>query len=520
VADSGHCPYGNKPPEEIARFAKRIAGDLIARGCEVVVVACNTATAAAIGELRRTWPQIPFVGMEPAIKPAVLGTATGVVAVLATRGTFNGALYRKTAERHSGGVRIVECVPDEFVEMVERGETAGAAAEAAVRKRLEPLLAAGADRIVLGCTHFPHLKPLMEKVAAGRAEIVDSSEAVARRAKQMLDEFRRRAGRQTASSPGYTGRLAPSPTGALHLGNVRTFMIAWLRARQAGGKLILRIEDLDHPKHKPGAAAQAIEDLRWLGFDWDEEFVQSDRRSEYASALAKLRAGSEPYAYPCVCSRKDVEAAQSAPHAGEQLRYPGTCRGKFAGWTEAASAKGAAPCWRFRVPEDSTVAFTDVFAGAYRCDVAKEFGDFPLARDEDGAGYTLAVTVDDAAMGVTEVVRGDDLLAATPQQLLLYRALGLKAPEFFHVPLVVGDDGRRLAKRHGDTRISAFREAGVAPERIIGFLACKSGIAPDAPWSLRDLVGRFDPALMPRQPLRLPAGFAFQEADTPARARK
>ena len=343
IADSGHCPYGNKPPAEIVGFAKRIAGDLVARGCEAVVVACNTATAAAIDELRRTWPQVPFVGMEPAIKPAVLSTVTGVVAVLATRGTLNGDLYRKTAARYSGKVRIIECVPDEFVGMVEHGEVTGVSAEKSVRRRLEPLLDAGADRIVLGCTHFPHLKPLMEKVAAGRAEIVDSSEAVARRAKQVLEESRHR---RCASRPaeGYTGRLAPSPTGALHLGNVRTFMIAWLRARQAGGKLILRIEDLDHPKHKPGAAAQAVEDLRWLGFDWDEEFVQSSRRNEYAAALAKLRAGGQERVYPCVCSRKDVEAAQSAPHEGEQLRYPGTCRDKFAGWEDAAAAKGACFC--------------------------------------------------------------------------------------------------------------------------------------------------------------------------------
>ena len=132
---------------------------------------------------------------------------------------------------------------------------------------------------------------------------------------------------------GYVGRLAPSPTGALHLGNVRTFMVAWLRARQAGGKVILRMEDLDHPKHKPGAEAQAIEDLRWLGFDWDEAFTQTERKGLYAEALARLRA--QGLAYPCVCSRSDIEAVQSAPHEGEQLRYPGTCRGRFATWAEA-----------------------------------------------------------------------------------------------------------------------------------------------------------------------------------------
>ena len=134
--------------------------------------------------------------------------------------------------------------------------------------------------------------------------------------------------RRRSETIGYVGRLAPSPTGALHLGNVRTFMVAWLRARQAGGKVILRMENLDHPKHKPGAEAQAIDDLRWLGFDWDEAFTQSERKGLYAEALARLCA--QGLAYPCVCSRRDVEAAQSAPHEGEQLRYPGTCRGRFA----------------------------------------------------------------------------------------------------------------------------------------------------------------------------------------------
>ena len=158
---------------------------------------------------------------------------------------------------------------------------------------------------------------------------------------------------------GYVGRLAPSPTGALHLGNARTFMIAWLRARSCGGRVVFRMEDLDHPRDKPGAAAAAVEDLRWLGCDGDEEYVQSERRSVYRAALARLDA------YPCVCSRKDVACAQSAPHAGEQLFYPGTCRGRFASWDEAAAACAPrTPCWRFRVPEGTAVRFGDVFAGA------------------------------------------------------------------------------------------------------------------------------------------------------------
>ena len=195
VADSENCPYGNKPPEEIVRLSKRIAADLIGRGCEVVVVACNTATAAAIDELRSEWPDVPFVGMEPAVKPAALGSKSGVVCVLATRGTFNGRLYRETSSKVSDTVRIIECIADEFVDLVERGVVSGAEAEDAVRRRIEPLIAAGADRIVLGCTHFPHLKHLMENVADGRAEIVDPSDAVARRIAEVLKGVRSCASR-------------------------------------------------------------------------------------------------------------------------------------------------------------------------------------------------------------------------------------------------------------------------------------------------------------------------------------
>ena len=195
VADSENCPYGNKPPEEIVRLSKRIAADLIGRGCEVVVVACNTATAAAIDELRSEWPDVPFVGMEPAVKPAAIGSRSGVVGVLATRGTFNGRLYRETSSKVADEVRIIECVADEFVDLVERGVVSGAEAEDAVRRRIEPLIAAGADRIVLGCTHFPHLKHLMENVADGRAEIVDPSDAVARRIAEVLKGVRSCASR-------------------------------------------------------------------------------------------------------------------------------------------------------------------------------------------------------------------------------------------------------------------------------------------------------------------------------------
>ena len=308
----------------------------------------------------------------------------------------------------------------------------------------------------------------------------------------------------------YVGRLAPSPTGALHLGNVRTFAIAWLRARAAGGRVVLRIEDLDHPKDKPGADREAVEDLEWLGFDWDATFRQSERKHLYRAALDRLV--SSGLAYSCVCSRRDVESAQSAPHAGEQLRYAGTCRGRFAGWADAfrfLNPPGAAtgrpprlPCWRFRVDGGAHVDFDDVFAGRHSSAVAAELGDFPLARDPDGAGYTLAVVVDDAAMGVTEVVRGDDLLQATPAQILVQRALGLPEPRYCHVPLVVGPDGRRLAKRHGDTRIASFREAGASPEDVMGLVAASCGWVPSgARISLGDLLGVWSMDSIPHSPV-------------------
>lgn len=306
----------------------------------------------------------------------------------------------------------------------------------------------------------------------------------------------------------YVGRLAPSPTGALHLGNVRTFMIAYLRARQAGGKLIMRMEDLDHPKDKPGAAKGAIEDLKWLGFEWDEEYTQSERIELYRDAAKTLI--EKGLLYPCICSRKDVENAQSAPHAGEQLFYPGTCRGRFASWEEAEKAiSPRKPCWRFKIEAGTSVSFVDNFAGPYSQAVDKVLGDFPVARDKDGAGYTLAVVVDDLAMGVTEVVRGDDLLAATPAQILISRALGAADLEYCHVPLVVGPDGKRLAKRHGDTRVASFRQAGMSSKRLLGIVGESLGIAEKGEeLSLVDMLPRFDLSRIPKNPWQS-AGLSF-----------
>jgi glutamyl-tRNA synthetase len=301
-----------------------------------------------------------------------------------------------------------------------------------------------------------------------------------------------------------TGRLAPSPTGALHLGNARTFLLAWLSARSRGGRVSLRIEDIDGPRVKPEATAAAIEDLRWLGLDWDGEVVvQSMRLRTYSAAAERLVAAG--LAYPCVCTRKEVEDAASAPHEGDAAApndgavYPGTCRGKFASLTDAKARTGRDAALRMRVDVEE-VPFDDRFCGAQRGAIR---GDFVVQKRDGGPAYQLAVVVDDAAFGVTEVVRADDLLPSTPRQLLLYRALSLRPPSFAHVPLVVGHDGLRLAKRHGDTSLRHLRERGASAEALVGFLARSCGLrATAAPCSARDLVDGFDLARVTKGPVR------------------
>ena len=186
IADSRNCPYGNKPADAIVRLAERHTRRILKRGCKMIVVACNTATAAAIDFLRERHPEVPFIGIEPAVKPAALRSKAGVVGVLATAGTFGGRLYNETKAKFAKDVTVIATVADEFVELVERKEISGAAAERVVRARIEPLLKAGCDKIVLGCTHFPHLKPLIEKICDGRAEVIDPSDAVARQARRVL----------------------------------------------------------------------------------------------------------------------------------------------------------------------------------------------------------------------------------------------------------------------------------------------------------------------------------------------
>lgn len=301
----------------------------------------------------------------------------------------------------------------------------------------------------------------------------------------------------SAAAGGYRGRLAPSPTGAQHVGNARTYLVAWLAARAAGGRLVLRVEDIDSPRVKAGAASQTLEDLTWLGLDWDEDpVVQSERLARYESALAELR--RLELVFPCMCSRGDVEQAASAPHAEhEGPAYPGTCARRQAADADALEGPFA---WRFRAGA-APVAYDDGFRG--RVELACG-GDFVVWKSAGTPAYQLAVVVDDADQGVTEVVRGDDLIPSTPRQILLYRALGWTPPRFVHVPLVVGPDGRRLAKRHGDTRLSALRRAGVAPEALVGLLAWSCGWLPrPEPVTPRELLPLFRVGRIPREPFLL-----------------
>jgi glutamyl-tRNA synthetase len=294
------------------------------------------------------------------------------------------------------------------------------------------------------------------------------------------------------------GRLAPSPTGKLHLGNLRTFLVAWLSARSAGGRVLLRVEDLDTPRVRPGATAEMLEDMHWSGLNWDGEPVrQSDRRALYAAALERLK--DREAVYPCTCSRADIERAASAPHAGEEgPTYPGTCVGRRT--ADAAELAGRQFAWRFRVGESP--GFVDGLHGPVAIDLHRAGGDFVVWRSDGVPAYQLAVVVDDAAQGVTEVVRGDDLLSSTPRQILLYRALGHEPPRFVHVPLVVGPDGQRLAKRHGTTALAELRTAGVDPRRVLGLLSWSCGLRPrPEPVTPGELLPGWDIGKVPREPL-------------------
>ncbi|MEO3945704.1 tRNA glutamyl-Q(34) synthetase GluQRS [Gorillibacterium sp. CAU 1737] len=306
------------------------------------------------------------------------------------------------------------------------------------------------------------------------------------------------------------GRFAPTPSGSLHLGNARTALLAWLQMRAAGGEILLRIEDIDKPRSRAEWAEEIVCDLEWLGLAFDEgpeeggaygPYVQSERDELYQAALDRLEAGS--WLYPCYCSRADLAGIASAPHGlgSEGPVYPGTCRGLT---LEERRAKEAvkAPSLRFRVPdrerwiEDGLLGLEHFGPGAG--------GDFVVRRADGIIAYQLAVVVDDAAMKITDVLRGMDLLDSTPWQLGLFEALGETSPAYAHVPLLYGPDGSRLSKRHGAVGISSMRQGGTKPEEVVGCLAFWSGLM-DRPEPVRasDLIEGFQMEKIPKEPVQL-----------------
>ncbi len=296
-------------------------------------------------------------------------------------------------------------------------------------------------------------------------------------------------------------RLAPSPTGALHLGNLRTFLVNWAIARQQGWEIAFRIDDLDSPRIKPGADLHSIEILQWIGLNWDgRELYENQLQDKYHSALIKLAAAGQ--IYPCRCTRLQIQQrAASAPHADQhELRYPGTCRplGEREINFDDPQYDGAA--WRFWV-DPGFVEFVDEFSGPQQFSVDQNVGDFLIGNRQRQPVYQLAVVVDDHQQQVTDIVRGDDLLSSTPRQILLQRALNLPGCRYWHLPMVIGSDGHRLAKRHGDTRVAWYREQGVTANRLIGLMAAWCGAETRQSMSLAEFLQWFRCDSIPRHPI-------------------
>lgn len=311
------------------------------------------------------------------------------------------------------------------------------------------------------------------------------------------------AGRLAPRPPGRlaprpTGRLAPSPTGHLHVGHARSFLLAWWSARARGGRVVLRLEDLDAARARPELVDDCLADLEWLGLDWDAgPHRQSEDVGPYAAAVAELLAAGR--AYPCVCTRREIQA--SAPHRGDgEVRYPGTCRDRFATVEEAEAASGRSAGIRLRVP-GGPLTIQDELGGAVAHDVQAEVGDFMLARRDGVYSYQLAVVVDDAAQGVDEVVRGDDLLPSAVRQAHLQAALGLPRPRWFHVPLVVDPGGERLAKRRADLALTHLRGTLPGPGPLLAWVARSVGLDPDAGATAADFVEAFAWERLPRGPV-------------------
>nr|WP_122012875.1 tRNA glutamyl-Q(34) synthetase GluQRS [Maliibacterium massiliense] len=308
------------------------------------------------------------------------------------------------------------------------------------------------------------------------------------------------------------GRFAPTPSGRMHLGNLFCALLAWLSARAQGGRVVLRVEDLDPDRSSMPYAAQLEEDLRFLGLDWDEggsdggphaPYYQGQRGAYYARMLDQLQ--QMDMVYPCFCSRAQLHAAD-APHASDgEVIYSGRCRGLDARQV-ARRMLQRRPALRLRVP-DETISFTDGHYGQVCQYLPSDCGDFILRRSDGVFAYQLAVVADDAAMGVTEVVRGRDLLSSTPRQLLLYRLLGFSAPRFCHAPLLLAADGRRLSKRDADMDLDALRTRGLCGADIVGRLAYAAGLQQrPVPVTPQALVAGFSWAKVPHADIRLPRG--------------
>jgi glutamyl-tRNA synthetase len=293
-----------------------------------------------------------------------------------------------------------------------------------------------------------------------------------------------------------TGRFAPSPTGPLHLGNLRTALLAWLFARSSGGRFLVRMEDLDRVTSSRDHEQRQLQDLAALGLDWDGEVVrQSERFHRYDAAIVRL--AEQGLVYECFCTRREIREAAAAPHGdGPELAYPGTCRDLTDQERDARRAAGRPPALRLRAG-GVVVRVHDRLHG----EVEAVVDDVVLRRNDGVPAYNLAVVVDDAAQGVEEVVRGDDLLLSTPRQVHLARLLGLPTPGHAHVPLVLGPDGQRLAKRHGAVTLADQAAAGHDARAVLGQLAGSLGLAaPGERPTASDLVGRFDPGALPRAP--------------------
>jgi glutamyl-tRNA synthetase len=297
------------------------------------------------------------------------------------------------------------------------------------------------------------------------------------------------------------GRYAPSPTGPLHMGNLRTALLAWLFARHAGAEFVLRVEDIDRQRTKPGCAEGMIDDLRWLGLDWDEgpdvggqfaPYRQSDRIPLYRQHLERLIAADQ--VYPCFCSRRDVTEAASAPHTLRSTgEYPGTCRTPDGRLRQRLRNPTRQPAYRVKI-EDQDLLFVDHVLGPMTMHIRAPFDDFVVWRSDSTPAYQLAVVVDDSLMRIGEVVRGADLVDSTPLQLLLVQMLGYRQPQYAHVPVWCDSNGSRLSKRSGSDGIATFRANGATPERVVGMLAASCGLVPAGTFcSPREVLAGFSP---------------------------